>query len=39
MTKINTILFDLGGVILNLDQTKTLHAFKKLGADLDQINL
>ncbi len=28
---IKNILFDLGGVLLNLDQNKTFHAFKKLG--------
>ncbi len=38
MTKITTIIFDLGGVILNLDQDRTLRAFNKLGADLDLMN-
>lgn len=38
MTKITTIIFDLGGVILNLDQDRTLRAFNRLGADLDSIN-
>nr|MBP9688981.1 HAD family phosphatase [Bacteroidia bacterium] len=38
MTKITTIIFDLGGVILNLDQDRTLRAFKRLGADLDLMN-
>ncbi len=36
--KIKNIIFDLGGVILNLDQDKTLRAFKRLGADLDELN-
>lgn len=35
---IKNIIFDLGGVVLNLDQQKTIRAFKKLGADLDQLN-
>ncbi len=38
MTKITTIIFDLGGVILNLDQDRTLRAFKRLGVDLEDIN-
>ena len=38
MTKITTIIFDLGGVILNLDQDRTLRAFKRLGVDMDEIN-
>jgi len=35
---IKNIIFDLGGVILNLDQERTFRAFKKLGADLDDLN-
>jgi putative hydrolase of the HAD superfamily len=35
---IKNIIFDLGGVILNLDQERTIRAFKKLGADLDEMN-
>ncbi|MFY8021946.1 MAG: HAD family hydrolase [Bacteroidia bacterium] len=35
---IKNIIFDLGGVILNLDQERTIRAFKKLGADLDELN-
>jgi len=35
---IKNIIFDLGGVVLNLDQDKTLRAFKRLGADLDELN-
>ncbi|MFN4084025.1 MAG: HAD family hydrolase [Bacteroidia bacterium] len=35
---IKHIIFDLGGVILNLNQDLTLHAFKKLGIDLAEIN-
>lgn len=35
MTKINAIIFDLGGVILNLDQERTFRAFKRLGADFE----
>lgn len=38
MTKINSIIFDLGGVILNLDQDRTLRAFNRLGVDLVAIN-
>ena len=38
MTKITTIIFDLGGVILNLDQDRTLRAFKRLGVDMHEIN-
>lgn len=34
MKKITTIIFDLGGVILNLDQEKTINSFRKLGLDL-----
>lgn len=36
--RIKNIIFDLGGVVLDLDQGKTLRAFKRLGADLDEIN-
>ncbi|MDP1727792.1 MAG: HAD family phosphatase [Bacteroidota bacterium] len=36
--KIKNIIFDLGGVILNLDQNRTLNAFKLLGADLEAYN-
>lgn len=36
--KIKNIIFDLGGVVLNLDQGRTLRAFKRLGIDLDEIN-
>ncbi len=35
---IKNLLFDLGAVVLNLDQEKTLRAFKRLGADLDMLN-
>ncbi len=35
---IKNIIFDLGGVILNLDQDRTLKAFEKLGADLAAYN-
>lgn len=35
---IKTLIFDLGGVVLNLDQDRTLRAFRRLGADLDQLN-
>ena len=31
MKKINTIIFDLGGVILNIDYKRTIDEFKKLG--------
>ncbi len=36
--KIKNIIFDLGGVILNLDQERTLNDFKLLGADLEAYN-
>lgn len=39
MKKITTIIFDLGGVILNLNQDKTLLNFKRLGLDLEHINI
>lgn len=38
MKKISTIIFDLGGVLLDLDQGKTLRAFQKLGLDLEDVN-
>jgi glucose-1-phosphatase len=38
MKKISTIIFDLGGVLLDLDQDKTLRAFNRLGLDLDDVN-
>ncbi len=31
MSKIKNLLFDLGGVLLNIDYNKTAHAFKLLG--------
>ena len=31
MTEIKSIIFDLGGVILNLDYSKTVDEFKKIG--------
>lgn len=36
---IKNLIFDLGAVILNLDQDKTLRAFKRLGSDLDEVNM
>jgi len=35
---VKNIIFDLGGVLLNLDQERTLRAFRKLGLDLDDVN-
>lgn len=35
---IKNLIFDLGAVVLDLDQDKTIRAFKRLGADLDEIN-
>jgi len=32
MSTIKNIIFDLGGVLLNIDYNKTSEAFKKLGA-------
>ena len=33
MKQIKNIIFDLGGVLLNLDYSRTKHAFEKLGID------
>jgi HAD superfamily hydrolase (TIGR01509 family) len=33
LNQIDAIIFDLGGVILNLDYNKTINAFKRLGGD------
>ena len=33
MSKIKNIVFDLGGVIMNLDVPRTIKAFKKIGID------
>jgi glucose-1-phosphatase len=38
MHKISTIIFDLGGVLLDLDQGKTLRAFARRGLDLEDVN-
>lgn len=38
MSAISTVIFDLGGVILNLNQDLTLKAFEQLGADLHKVN-
>jgi len=38
MHKISSVIFDLGGVLLDLDQDKTLRAFNRLGLDLDELN-
>ena len=38
MSTISTVIFDLGGVILNLNQDLTLRAFQRLGLDLSQVN-
>ncbi len=38
MKKISSIIFDLGGVLLDLDQDKTLRAFSRMGLDLDDVN-
>lgn len=35
MQKIKAILFDLGGVILNLDTQKPIDSFITLGADMN----
>lgn len=38
MTKIKNIIFDLGGVLLNIDYSKTSNTFKKLGvANFDEV--
>jgi HAD superfamily hydrolase (TIGR01509 family) len=38
MTKIKNIIFDLGGVLLNIDYSKTSDTFKKLGvANFDEV--
>jgi HAD superfamily hydrolase (TIGR01509 family) len=38
MNKISAIIIDLGGVILDIDQERTIRAFTKLGIDLEVIN-
>lgn len=38
MSSIKAIIFDLGGVILNLDQEKTFRSFARLGLDLETVN-
>lgn len=37
MSKISAIIFDLGGVILNLDPQRTTEGFKALGFDMDNM--
>ncbi len=36
MDGIKNIIFDLGGVLLNIDYQRPLHAFQKLGVDVNQ---
>ncbi len=38
MKKISAIIFDLGGVLIDLDQNKTIRAFKRLGLTLEDLN-
>ena len=38
MLKYKAIIFDLGGVIVNLDQDRTIRSFKRLNIDLDDLN-
>lgn len=38
MKKIKALILDLGVVIINIDQEKTLRAFERLGIDLEDIN-
>lgn len=38
MLKYKAIIFDLGGVIVNLDQDRTIRSFKRLNVDLDEVN-
>lgn len=38
MLKYKAIIFDLGGVIVNLDQDRTIRSFKRLNIDLDEVN-
>jgi FMN phosphatase YigB (HAD superfamily) len=38
MTKISAIIFDLGGVLLDLDQERTIRTFARLGVDLEELN-
>jgi putative hydrolase of the HAD superfamily len=33
MTEIKSIIFDLGGVLLNLDYSRTIREFQKLGIE------
>ncbi|MFZ4800352.1 MAG: HAD family hydrolase [Bacteroidia bacterium] len=38
MLKYKAIIFDLGGVIVNLDQDRTIRSFKRLNIDLEEVN-
>lgn len=38
MLKYKAIIFDLGGVIVNLDQDRTIRSFKRLNINLDEVN-
>jgi putative hydrolase of the HAD superfamily len=38
MKKIKAVILDLGVIIINIDQEKTLRAFERLGIDLEDIN-
>lgn len=38
MSKIKALIFDLGGVILDIDQDKTIRAFNRLGLDLEALH-
>lgn len=38
MLRYKAIIFDLGGVILNLDQDRTIRSFKRINLDLDELN-
>src|SRR6187551_1526853 len=38
MEKISAIVFDLGGVLLNLDQNRTIRAFERYGLDMEKLN-
>ena len=38
MLKYKAIIFDLGGVIVNLDQDRTIRSFKRLNVNLDEVN-
>ncbi|MCU0441959.1 MAG: HAD family phosphatase [Bacteroidia bacterium] len=39
MQKFCALVFDLGGVILDIDQNRTLRSFQRMGIDLETVNM